>query len=501
MTPPQSTSSVPVPTRLRDLSAKILIGSDRSGSDAAPDIAAQAALLATMVRAGFSGAIVEAPLPACPPETLAVAPAASTSTSARLLKDGDPILIEEWLGLAQLHRYRVDHALLPALLDWGAGKSDRSKLVIPVAGTRGVWLASLNPAWASLRGLTSLPPDPASAWSTGSASDRLSLLAAARSEQPALARELIKATAKEDSADERRRFLTQLSVNLSPDDEPFLEEALNDRSKLVREAAANLLLQLPASAYVARMTARARDAIRFHESKKGLLRQKSVALAVALPKEWDASFERDALEQKPPSGIGEKAWWLQQIVARTPPLSLFGTTSPEAILGAIAGSDYSETLPAAIREAAARFGAIEWSIAVARHELDAPRKGKANNMPTVPAGLSTQHAASVILELVGDKRFSLQLSWAYAAGIPRPWPESISHQVVKLLAAKKPTGAPQWYEVGSAAEDISRSIHPSSAASLETLLRSLFKDDPPPWVVKSIDRLTLRTEMHKEFHS
>ncbi|MBL8876061.1 MAG: hypothetical protein JNM86_09735 [Phycisphaerae bacterium] len=418
-----------------------------------------------------------------------------------MLTDGDPILIEEWLTLAQSLQRRVDHALLPALLDWGAGKSSRSKHVIAVAGTRGTWLATLNPAWASLRGVTSLPNDPASAWSTGSASDRLNLLAAARLEQPALARELIKATAKEDSADERRRFLSQLSVNLSPDDEPFLEEALNDRSKLVREAAADLLLQLPLSAYVARMIARAREAVQFHESKKGILRKKAVALAVALPKEWDASFERDALEQRPPSGVGEKAWWLQQIVARTPPLALFGTATPEAILEAIADSDYSETLPAAIREAAARFGSFEWSIAVARHELDAPRKGKADNMPTVPAGLSTQHAAAVILELIADKRFNLQLSWAYAAGIPRPWPEPISQKVVQLLAAKKPTSLPQWYEVGTAAEDISRSIHPASATSFDSLLRSLFKDDPPPWVVKSIDRLTLRTEMHKEFHS
>lgn len=501
MTPPPSTSSAPVPTRLRDLSAKILIGSDRSGSDAAPDIAAQAALLATMARAGFSGAIVEAPLPACPPETLAVAPAASMSTFARLLKDGDPILIEEWLGLAQLHRYRVDHALLPALLDWGAGKSDRSKLVIPVAGTRGVWLASLNPAWSSLRGSTSLPTDPAAAWSTGSTSDRLLLLAVARLEQPALARELMKTTAKEDSADERRRFLTQLSVSLSPDDEPFLEEALSDRSKLVREAAANLLLQLPASAYVARMTARAREAIQFHEAKKGLLRKTTVALAVVLPKAWDESFERDALEQKPPSGIGEKAWWLQQIVARTPPLALFGTATPEAILEAIAGSDYSETLPAAIREAAARFGTVEWSIAVARQELNAPRQGKSDNMPTVPDGLSTEHAAAVILDLIADKRFTFHLSWAYAGGIPRPWPEAISQRVLTLLAAKKPNVAPQWFELGMAAERISRSIHPASAASFDALLRSFVKDIPPPWVVKTLDLLTLRTEMHKEFHS
>lgn len=487
--------------RLRDLAATTLLGADRSGVNSAAKIATDAAIAGTMSRAGYRDSIVHAPLPPCPPEQLQQASAASSATLSRLLADGDPVLIEEWLTLAKAHSRRVSHSSLPALLDWGAARSARSPFVLPVLGARGEWLASLNPSWSALVGATSLPTDPIAAWSTSTTQERLHLLAAARREKPDLARQLLASTAKEDGAEERRRFISHFEVGLSPADEAFLESSLDERSKLVREAAASLLLSLPNSAYVQRMLARAREAIQFQEAKKGLLRKKSVALAVALPKEWDPAFERDALEQKPPSGTGERAWWLQQIVARTPPAALFEGTPPEAILQAISDSEYSDTLPAALRESSARFGDVNWSIAVAQHELNAPRKGKSDNLPTVPAGLSTEHAASIIHTLIADDRFNLQASWGYASGIPRPWPLALSQSTLKLLATKKVKGVPQWYEIGPAIEDISRSIHPGAAPALDAMLRTMFKDDLPPSISKCVDRLTLRSEMHKEFHS
>ncbi|MBL8886735.1 MAG: hypothetical protein JNK16_08745 [Phycisphaerales bacterium] len=496
--PPSPTSPT---ARLRDLAAATLLGADRSGGDSAAKIATDAAIAGAMSRAGYRGSIAHAPLPPCPSEQLQSVSAASSATLARLLADGDPVLVEEWLTLAKLRNLRIGHSSLPALLDWGVGRAARTPLVLPVLGARGTWLASLNPSWSALVGATSLPADPVAAWSTSATSDRLLLLTAVRRERPELAPQLLASTAKEDGADERRRFIALFEVGLSPEDEAFLESSLDDRSKLVREAGATLLASLPNSAYVQRMTARALNAVQFQEAKKGLLRKKSVALAIALPKTWDAAFERDALEQKPPSGIGERAWWLQQIIARTPPASLFGTTPPDAILQAISDSEYSDTLPAALRESAARFGDIAWSIAVAQHELNLPRKGKSDNLPTVPAGLSTDHAASIIHTLIADDRFNCETSWAYAAGIPRPWPLALSHSTLTLLAKKKPKAVPQWYEIGPAIEDISRSIHPDASQALDALLRTMFKDDLPPSITKSLDRLTLRSDMHKEFHS
>ena len=50
-------------------------------------------------------------------------------------------------------------------------------------------------------------------------------------------------------------FLDSLRTGLGPQDEPFLEQALADRSRNVRAVAAELLSALPGSALAARMAA------------------------------------------------------------------------------------------------------------------------------------------------------------------------------------------------------------------------------------------------------
>ena len=42
------------------------------------------------------------------------------------------------------------------------------------------------------------------------------------------------------------------------------------------------------------------------------------ALAVTPPEECDAAMKRDGIDPKPPAGIGERAWWLDQIVSAAP---------------------------------------------------------------------------------------------------------------------------------------------------------------------------------------
>jgi hypothetical protein len=53
-------------------------------------------------------------------------------------------------------------------------------------------------------------------------------------------------------AETRDKMITILETDLLGDDEPFLEQALDDKSKGVRTTAARLHSRLPASAYAAR---------------------------------------------------------------------------------------------------------------------------------------------------------------------------------------------------------------------------------------------------------
>ncbi len=85
----------------------------------------------------------------------------------------------------------------------------------------------------------------------------MALLTALRARHPALARDLLAGTWTTERAEDRLMFLDSLRTGLQPADEPFLEQALSDRSRNVLATAAELLSSLPDSALAGRMAARA----------------------------------------------------------------------------------------------------------------------------------------------------------------------------------------------------------------------------------------------------
>jgi hypothetical protein len=100
---------------------------------------------------------------------------------------------------------------------------------------------------------------------------------------------------------------------LSIADEPFLEAALDDRSKEVRRVAADLLASLPDSRLCQRMVERLTSLVKF---KKAVGRP--YAFDVSLPETCNADMQRDGIEPKPRAPIGERTWWLQQMISATP---------------------------------------------------------------------------------------------------------------------------------------------------------------------------------------
>jgi hypothetical protein len=128
-----------------------------------------------------------------------------------------------------------------------------------VLGARGRWLASMNPAWRwAVAGDSPLDETEAErTWNEGTKRERITLVRRLRSADPAAARERIAAVFPTEPADVRQDLVRALEVGLSPTDEQFLQAALDDRSKGVREAAAELLPRLPRSAFVDRMVTQA----------------------------------------------------------------------------------------------------------------------------------------------------------------------------------------------------------------------------------------------------
>ncbi|TMR09538.1 hypothetical protein ETD85_61330 [Nonomuraea zeae] len=309
------------------------------------DLLADAAVEVARRRAGRRTDESAPPAPA-PAEEQAAVGRRAAERLVRIIGGDHERLLPEWLAAAAATGRRVPAYALPELLE--RGRRDRSIRVHlgVLAGRRGRWLAGLDPAWDYL-----LEEPTGETWELGGAADRRAHLRALRAADPARARRLLESTWERETPDDRAEFVEVLADGLSMDDEPFLEEALDDRRREVRQAAANLLTRLPGSRMSQRMAARVSACV----SVTGQ------TIAVDPPKECDRAMERDGIRPKPPRGIGERAWWLQQVIARAP-LSIWG--GPPAALLKLKIPDWDAEVKAAWVRAAVLQKDPEWARAM-----------------------------------------------------------------------------------------------------------------------------------------
>ena len=257
-----------------------------------------------------------------------------------LILSGNAQLLPEWLTVAAAAKIRVPSQYLPHLLTLGQKQSNLRAFILPVLGKRGYWLAKQNPDWNYVsREVTD------KVWQTGSKDARRSLLQRLREQDAHIAREQLQKAWKKESGDERASLLAALEINLSMNDEPFLEAALDDKRKQVRDVAAKLLSKLPKSRLCQRMIERIRPLIIFnHNSVQVTLPFECDAEAAA---KGDRQMIRDGIDQsRYSSALGEKASLLLQMLCCVPPsfwCHNWGKT-PQQLLQVVDGSEWEKML-------------------------------------------------------------------------------------------------------------------------------------------------------------
>lgn len=311
------------------LLGELLSRLDATNPEAALLSAAAAVSLHQQV--GQLPAIARQPLPtACDLDDLPRCSAQANHHLSLMLSGEYAKVLPEWLAAVAAAGKRVPELNLPALLDLGQRKTDLQPAIAAILGRRGHWLAAQNPDWNFITGTE----DDAS-WETGNRAARKAVLSRWRSQDPERARNALAATWKQETAAEKTAFLETLQSQLSMADEPFLESVLSDRSKDVRRVAADLLARLPDSHLCQRMTERVHRYIKLGPNQ---------TLEVTLPEALDPDLLRDGIEPKVPYNysMGEKAWWLLQIVAATP-LSVWAQTqcTPEALVQAAVQGEWT----------------------------------------------------------------------------------------------------------------------------------------------------------------
>jgi Family of unknown function (DUF5691) len=278
-----------------------------------------------------------------PPETRPEVPAAAAARLVEILTDR-PEVLTEWLTLVAARGARVPHALLPDLMDHAALSSEHVEdLVILVGGERLRWLAGLDDDsdWRFAAEF-----DPAERVALGTRAQRVHALRSIRRQDPRRGRELLIEVLATESGESRAMLLATLLDGLSQDDEPILEEALQDARKEVRQVAMRLIRGIPDSRFGQRWSERVRQVIQLRGPR----------FQVREPTEADATWIKDGLDPRPPKNTGRSAWLLEQLVALAPP-GLW----PTSALGAFESSDWAQPLIGGLADAALAYQHTQWT--------------------------------------------------------------------------------------------------------------------------------------------
>ncbi|THA24898.1 hypothetical protein E4198_09300 [Streptomyces sp. RKND-216] len=361
-------------------------------------------------------------------------------------------LLPQWLAVANRHGYRAPYALLPALLDAARARTDLRAQTLAFGGPRARWLARLNQDWKfahrNAGGVAEDAQPDRRLWEEGLFAERVALLGSLRRRDAAAGLALLESTWTTERAEDRLMFLDTLRDGLSPADEPFLERALTDRSRTVRATAAELLSGLPGSALATRMAERARSCVTPDRTRARDADGRSAAvggtIAVEAPHECDAAMQRDGVVPRPPSGRGERAWWLGQVVEATPLgtwTDRFGGRTATEIVALPVADGWREDLHAAWCRAAVRQRDVAWARALVGAPAAPPAQG-----PGDPAKLLTV--------LPADERAAWAAGFIAAHGLSDafrvlgvcavPWSGGLGRAVMDALEIARDAGSYPW---------------------------------------------------------
>lgn len=411
---------------------------------AAPEAAllGAAAVVSQYRRTGSSAAPATEPLPtASTHEALQPCSARSRYHLTQLLGGQHRELLGEWLNLAATAGICAPPQYLPALLDLGNTQPAQRTAIAPLLGTRGRWLAAQNDDWhyAILPTATFSSLNEAQLldqWETADRANRLVLLQATRQHAPERTHGLLRATWAQEKADDRAAFLEALAYGLSMDDEPLLEAALDDRAKDVRRIAATLLTRLPES----RLAARMRERAHVHMSlKRRMLR--TAVIEVTLPIGYDSAMQRDSIEQKPHGTLGEKAWWLQQILGTLPPheWTTQWRLTPSELIAAAAQGEWRELVLGAWLVATTRHSDADWAEAL----LTSGALPVAAEVETLIDVLPAERRERYVTQII---RANAPLTATLLRHCTHPWSEAFGRTVLAYFRSQISSGPrpPSW---------------------------------------------------------
>ena len=457
--------------------------------DLDPDALLSAAAAVTLARRGGFTPVKGIDRVVAPAGDGRPAPDAAGARLARLMSDAEGFidrrtrreLIREWLELAAERELTAPPHLLVALADVATSEAALRPLVRAAGGARLSWLAELGPGrWAWALPETPSEPDERE-WHTGAIEVRARFLLACRQRDPARGRRLLTESWPAEKAVDLAALMRACREGLSLDDEAWLEKALDDRRGQVREAAAELLAALPGSAYRLRMAERVLACCQAEGDRR---------LLVTPPAEFDAGLRRDGLTNKPPYGMGERAWLLLQIVS-VAPLECWAAIDedPSKLLVRKVNDDWRATLLQGWARAAVVQANPKWALAVYRSGYD----GAPGSTAEIVALLSPEDAAEVARDAVQGRASRMN---ELLAALPRPWTREVSEIVLGYLSKPEQRQRGGWSTLTYLAET---GFAPDMLDSVVEIVRTCEDEGHSAALGQLASLLQIRSKIRREF--
>lgn len=323
-----------------------LLGEASSREETLLNAAATASLY---LKAGWQAPQSAHPLPepSAPDKNAELTEAQAICFTAVMAQDGGhrDLMPELFRRMAQA-KVRPPRGWVHRVIEEGRQNPDLCPDALQIMDERGRWAAQFleSGAWVTPSAL------PENLWDEGNLAERAAFLLELRSREPGRARGLLQESWAGEGHEAKAKLLETFETGLSLEDEDFLETCLDDKRKEVRQTAADLLNKLPGSKLVRRMTERVKPFLTY--KPRGMLGLKKPTLEITLPEKFEKGWARDGLEQKSvPYSMGEKAWWLGQMIGRVPP-SVWGNAGE---VYKAADKDWKNLVYEGLLEAIGRF--------------------------------------------------------------------------------------------------------------------------------------------------
>jgi hypothetical protein len=409
--------------------------------------------------------------PPAPASNESELPEAAAMRLVRMIGGDQREFIPEWFMHARESKRILPARFLPLVLEHvpPAIRSTSGAVLGPTAA----WLAQLNSTWT----VTPVVAEPSEQrWQEGTLEERRAELAAMRAHDPARGREWVTATWDSDPPEAREAFVRALLVGLSDQDEAFLESALDDKRKAVRQAAIECLVRLPHSAHAQRMRSRLEPLVAF-ENKSGLLAKFTKRkLMIELPTAPDKAAQRDGIDVKMPAQrkLGERTYWLVQMVELSQPNDWTARfqCDPATLIDAMMATEYAAELLDAFSESAKRHRDPAWLRALCDAWLGAKQDYIGTQaVAQLVAAATEDERGSLIEALLGKKDHNF--AFTLLGSIDVPWTSSLTAKALEMLANRARDERQQWSHNRNALSQWALNCDvPTAAAKLPRILET-----------------------------